>query len=201
MDQAYARLQKFKVNGISRGPQRIPDWNKAAAGVRAYYFKDPDNHPLELIYFPPGKGRPRWQEKTGRLFLGIDHTAIAVSDTEKSLKFYHDLLGLKIAGNSLNYGIEQERLNRVPGSRVRITSLRAPEGPGIEFLEYLTPRDGKPYPRDAKPNDILFWQIQLNFDRLDKLFALYGQNTKHSALVRDPDGHALKLKFGKGGDS
>ncbi|HEY9769387.1 MAG TPA: VOC family protein [Coleofasciculaceae cyanobacterium] len=45
------------------------------------------------------------------MFLGIEHTAIAISDTETSLNFYRDLLGLELAGKSENYGTEQEHLN------------------------------------------------------------------------------------------
>ncbi len=211
MDAAYARLRQFKVKSISTEPQRIPDWNKAAAGIKALYFKDMDNHALELIYFPPGKGDPRWQRKTEDLFLGIDHTAIAVWDTESSLRFYRDGLGLKVAGESLNYGIEQEHLNHVFGSRVRITGLRAPEGPGIEFLEYLTPRDGRPYPEDSKPNDLWHWQVTLNIEDASDFFRrlmsnrtrfispefvdiqALGLGGKKAALIRDPDAHALKL--------
>jgi hypothetical protein len=60
---------------IPTAPQRIPDSNQAAAGIRAFYFKDPDGHNLEVIYFPPGKGNPKWKKPTNQTFLGIDHTA------------------------------------------------------------------------------------------------------------------------------
>src|ERR1043166_279578 len=130
MDRAYQQLRAHKVQHTSTGPQRIPDWNKAAVGIRAFYFKDPDGHNLELIYFPTGKGNPKWQQTSGNLFLGIDHTAIVVTETERSLQFYRDLLGIKVAGESENYGTEQEHLNNVFGSRVRITGLRAPAGLG-----------------------------------------------------------------------
>lgn len=68
------------------------------------------------LQFPEGKGDAKWQRKD-RLFLGIDHTAIVVSNTEASLKFYRDVLGLHIAGTSENYGTEQEHLNNVFGAR------------------------------------------------------------------------------------
>jgi Glyoxalase/Bleomycin resistance protein/Dioxygenase superfamily len=106
------------------------------------YFKDPDGHNLEIIYFPPEKRDPRWQNANGKLFLGIDHTAIVVEDTTHSLKFYRDLLGLKLARESMNHGTEQEHLNNVAGARLRISGLRAESGPGIEFLDYLTPKTG-----------------------------------------------------------
>ena len=211
MDKAYQELRAHKVHHTSTSPQRIPDWNKAAAGIKAFYFKDPDGHNLELIYFPSGKENPKWQQTNGRLFLGIDHTAIAVSDTDQSLQFYRDSLGMKPAGESENYGPEQEHLNGVFGSRVRINALRAEAGPGIEFLDYLTPRDGRAAPPDTRANDLWHWQTALRVNRADK--AAQKLNTKlvrfvsagvvtlptralgiaKGFLVRDPDGHGLQL--------
>ncbi|CAN1210155.1 hypothetical protein TUMEXPCC7403_08165 [Tumidithrix helvetica PCC 7403] len=81
-----------------------------------------------------------------RIFLGIDHTAIAVGNTETSLKFYRDLLGMRLAGTSENFGTEQEHLNNVFGAKLHISGLRATTGLGVEFLEYLAPSDGKPFP-------------------------------------------------------
>ena len=92
MAKAYAALRRAGVEQVSPGPQRLPDWNPAAAGIEAFYFRDPEGHNLELIHFPPGKGEPRWQDAGGRLFLGIDHTALAVSDTGRAVDFYRDRL-------------------------------------------------------------------------------------------------------------
>jgi catechol 2,3-dioxygenase-like lactoylglutathione lyase family enzyme len=211
MDKAYQQLRANRVQHTSTGPQRIPDWNKAAAGIRAFYFKDPDGHNLELIYFPSGKGNPKWQQTNGRLFLGIDHTAIAVSDTDRSLQFYRDTLGMQLAGESENYGTEQEHLNNVFGSRVRISGLRTNSGPGVEFLDYLTPRDGRPTPVDSRANDLWHWQTTMRVGRADaaaeKLkagrvrFVSPGVTTipdqalgiNKGFLVRDPDGHGVQL--------
>src|SRR5216110_161091 len=161
MDKAYARLRQAKVQHASSGPQRLPDWNKNAAGISAFYFKDPDEQPIEILQFPPDKGAEKWHRPTGKLFLGIDHTAIVVWDTEASLKFYRDLLGMRVAGESENYGTEQEHLNNVFGVHLRITALRAAEGPGIELLEYLAPRDGRPFPPDEHANDLVHRQTVL----------------------------------------
>src|SRR5437016_5929342 len=98
MDRAYAVLRQNRVEHASSGPQRLPDWNKNAGGIKAFYFKDPDEHPVEILQFPEGKGDPKWHQPSDRLFLGIDHTAIVVSDTDASLRFSRDLPGLPIAG-------------------------------------------------------------------------------------------------------
>jgi catechol 2,3-dioxygenase-like lactoylglutathione lyase family enzyme len=81
-----------------------------------------------------------------------------VGNTAASLAFYRDVLGLRVVGESENYGPEQEHLNHVFGARLQITTLRTAMGPAIEFLEYLTPRDGRPMPIDERANDLLHWQ-------------------------------------------
>jgi catechol 2,3-dioxygenase-like lactoylglutathione lyase family enzyme len=225
MDRAYKRLRAFKVQHASTGPQRLPDWNRNAAGIQAFYFRDPDGHFLEVLEFPPDKGDPKWHRSASfqnapALFLGIDHTAIVISDTEASLKFYRDVLGMKVVGESENYGTEQEHLNNIFGARLRITSLHAAEGPGVEFLEYLAPRDGRPYPPEEQANDLIHWQTRFVGARIDEAAsALQTSRSKlistgvveltapdhdgkrqsdkagfqRSIVVRDPDGHAVQL--------
>jgi catechol 2,3-dioxygenase-like lactoylglutathione lyase family enzyme len=211
MDRAYARLRQQKVQHASTGPQRLPDWNAKARGIQAFYFRDPDGHPLEILQFPPDKGDPRWHRPVGKLFLGIDHTAIVVGDTEASLSLYRDVLGLQVVGESENYGPEQERLNNVFGARLRITTLRAAAGPAIEFLEYLSPRDGRPMPADARANDLVHWQTRLVTRdaaavaqglRKGRLgFVSPGVVTLNGSplgftkgfLVRDPDSHVIQV--------
>lgn len=211
MEKAYGWLRENKVEHASTGPQRLPDWNKNASGIKAFYFKDPDKHALEILQFPEGKGADKWHS-TKSLFLGIDHTAIVVSNTDASLKFYRDTLGLQIAGTSENYGTEQEHLNNVFGARLRITALRAVGGgPGIEFLEYLTPRDGRPYPADGRANDVFHWQTNLAVGSVEGvaqnllagkyLFVSPGAvalsdnqlGFSKGLLVRDPDGHVMEI--------
>jgi len=187
IDPAYARVLRAGAVPISTGTQQLPAWNPHAGGIRAVYFRDPDGHPLELIQFPPGKGEARWQDKE-RLFLGIDHTAFATAETQRSLAFYRDRLGFHIAGTSENWGIEQERLSAIPGVHVRITTLRAASGPGIELLDYLT-RGGRPIPADTMPDDL--WAEEIVLHRADIPVA--------GETLRDPDGHALRLVGAQGG--
>ena len=147
---------------------------------------------------------------TDELFLGIDHTAIVISDTEASLRFYRDVLGMRVAGESENYGPEQERLNNVFGARLRITALRAGAGPGIEFLEYLAPRDGRPYPPEEKANDLIHWQTRFLGMSADEAAQISGKPVRlrfhrscrtsgrkagfrKAVMVRDPDGHAVQI--------
>ena len=209
MDAAYARLRQHHVDYASPEPQRLPDWNPNAGGIKAFYFKDPDGHPLEILQFPEGKGDAKWHKTTG-LFLGIDHTAIVVGSTETSLAFYRDVLGLRVAGDSTNYGPEQERLNNVFGARLHITGLRAQAGgPGIEFLEYVTPRNGRPA-SGIESNDLAHWETTVTTHDTDQAFerllsgravlvspavAMFrsDQRFRKALLVHDPDEHAVKV--------
>lgn len=211
MDKAYAVLRKKMVMHVSTGPQTIPASNTVAAGVKAFYFHDPDMHYLELIYFPKDKGLAKWQNIHGKLFMGIDHTAIAVRNTDSSLHFYENILGIMRKGDSWNMGIEQAHLNFVESARLHITGLRAATGPGIEFLEYLSPGTGKPYPADSRADDIWHWQTTLQVADIETLYKkLYeagyrfiskgivtlttkDRQTARAFIVRDADGHAMLL--------
>jgi catechol 2,3-dioxygenase-like lactoylglutathione lyase family enzyme len=134
-----------------------------------------------------------------------------VGHTEARRHFYRDILGLHVVGKSENYGPEQERLTNVFGARLCITTLRAAAGPAIEFLEYLTPRHGRPIAVDEPANDLGRWQTTLVTRRvsdvaqrvrtallpwvspgvitlLDRQLGL-----QQGLLVRHPDGHVLQL--------
>ncbi|MEH1928516.1 VOC family protein [Nostoc sp.] len=212
MDRAYAHLRSFSIQPISVAPQTMPPDNEASAGVRAFKFKDPDGHDLELIWFPPDKGKDKWHQNSHRLFLGIDHSAIAVSNTEQSLHFYCDLLGMQIDSRSLNWQSTQTRLDNLPGAKVRITALRTvQDGMGIELLDYILPGKGRPIPSDWKSYDIAKVQIELVVNEIEQAVEILRQNGvefvssrivqftdsaslyRKGCLVKDPDGHAILL--------
>jgi catechol 2,3-dioxygenase-like lactoylglutathione lyase family enzyme len=202
MDAAYAQLREHNVQHASTGPQTLPDWNPNAGGIKAFYFKDPDGNHLEVLEFPPDKGDARWHEPGGGLFLGIDHTAIVVRDTEPSLAFFQGVLGLEVHGHSENYGTEQEHLNNVFGARLLITSLSAPAGPAVEFLDYLAPTTGRPIPLDTRANDLWHWQIRMetpDLDALEKTLRQAGAALVSPGIVEMPDdalalGRALMVR-------
>ena len=97
------------------------------------------------------------------------------------------------------------------GARLRITTLRAPVGPGVELLEYLAPRDGRAAPADARPNDLAHWQTSLVAEAAEAVFRAAREGAcgtlssevvapaepalgfARGALLRDPDGHGLRV--------
>jgi catechol 2,3-dioxygenase-like lactoylglutathione lyase family enzyme len=210
IDALEKRVLDHGAAAISRGTQTLPLTNPAAGGIRAFYFRGPSAHPLELIWYPAGKGQPRWQAARAPL-LGIDHTAIAVADSDRSRAFYVDQLGLAVAGRSLNSGREQAALSGVDGAEVRITGLRGRVGPGVELLEYAEPRRGRPLPDDTRASDLWYAEVTLAVRDLERVvsqlraagthFVSDGirdtrqlvPGTRRGVVVRDPDGHAVRL--------
>ena len=81
-------------------------------------------------------GNPLWHRPGPLVFVGIDHPALTVRNTEESVRCYGDLLGLTIAGGTFNMGVEQEFLDGLSGARARVTGMQPEKGPpGVEFLE------------------------------------------------------------------
>jgi catechol 2,3-dioxygenase-like lactoylglutathione lyase family enzyme len=181
MDAAYAHLSRYSDwHPITTGgPQLLPH---ASGSVKAFKFRDPDGHPLELIWFPPGVGRAkRGGTKTKRTFLGIDHSALSVTATRSSVGFYKNL-GFRVSSRSLNHGVAQNRLDGLPEARVRVTGLRASDelGPGLELLAY------KP---TGRRQTLSATDLATDWITLD---AGAGDHTDPILLV-DPDGHRIVL--------
>lgn len=211
------RLQPGFASGalrpISSAPQRLPDWNVAAAGIVAYKFHDPEGHPLELLHFPAGKGEARWHRDQAAPLLGIDHSAIGIADTAASRRFYGEVVGLRLGGEGVNRGPEQDQLDGLEGTQVAISSLRCPSGAGIECLDYRQPGGGRPMPSDLAPQDAAHWQLRLRLPSLEGLAARVDAcggrlisagivelgdqaaliGARRALQVADPDGHRLQL--------
>jgi catechol 2,3-dioxygenase-like lactoylglutathione lyase family enzyme len=215
MDAAYKVLQDNNVQQISAYPITIPQTNPGAAGIRAIKFHDPEGHDLELLSYPPGKGEPSFHKPTSRLFLGLSHTAMTVGSTEKGVTFYRDVLGLEVGGVTLNTGVTQDVLDNLFNDTCRVTPMvPASAPPHIEFLDYKTPPGGRPMPADTRANDLWHWQTSLVTNDIQALTERLREagvqfitpdvvsipsdaqaqlGFKKAVMVRDPNGHAIRL--------
>ena len=202
MRRAYARLRPWRSPAITvGGPQVLPP---ADGRVAAFKFRDPDGHPLELLWFPAGQGRARWHKQRRPLFLGIDHSAITVANTAASLRFYRDGLKMREAYATLNRGMVQSKLDGLPGAVVRVTGLRprTGDGAGIELLQYQ-PSEGRSGP-PAVVADVWKTRLVLRVDDLEATLARLPAEPSGAVqrspdgslvvLVQDPDGHSLILE-------
>jgi len=204
--QTWKRLDGSLQGGITQGgPVRLPP---NTGSVTAFKFRDPEGHPLELISFPPGVGAAVWQETRGEGLLGCDHTAIAVLDLDRSIAFYTELLGFRVAGRSLNHGPEQDRLDDVAGCEVDVLALEpsAVATPHVELLHYRMP-PGRTSTSAVQANDMASARQIHKTDNLSALverlntggvtFLSPGvvtlKDSGKAAAIRDPDGHMIVL--------
>ncbi len=178
IDAAYRELRTIPGwKPISRdGPQRLP---ARSGGVSAYKFRDPDGHPLELLEFPADNIPDRWPfAPASNGVLGIDHTAISVADTDRSIAFYESL-GLRVTARSINVGPEQDRLDGLDGVAVEVTAMSADDAtPHVELLCYR----GWHVHSIVGVSDIAATRI---------VFRSHGSHGSRGEHLVDPDGHRL----------
>lgn len=184
------------------GPQQLP----AVSGrVTAFKFRDPEGHPLELLAFPDRSRPGRWQALSASPFLGIDHSALSVADTARSIAFYEDL-GLAVSHRSLNVGPEQDRLDGMTAVQVEVTAMASPDSP-TPHVEFLCYSGSHPVWTRPAPNDIAATRLVFVVDKSEELKALCGRWLRALvaapwklddrclyALLRDPDDHLILLE-------
>jgi catechol 2,3-dioxygenase-like lactoylglutathione lyase family enzyme len=184
------------IDAAWRRLSRLPDWTAMTAGgpqclppstgnVKAFKFRDPEGHPLEFLEFPAGRRPAYWSTSSSDLFLGIDHSALSVSDVEASLGFYR-AFGLRVAARTLNHGAEQARLDGIVDPQVDVIALEpATATPHVELLHYRTtaPR----HPVTLHSNDLA--ATRLVMEAVGDL-----DSNSCGSLLRDPDGHLLELR-------
>ena len=168
---AWSRALNAGATPISR--QRPVTLPKSAGSVTAVKFRDSEGHPLEFLQFPGG-ANPDW---TGRGIMGIDHSAISISDVAASRRFYAGH-GLSEGEMTINQGAAQVALDALNAVAVDVLPMRPLDNPPhVELLGYRHPVARQHSPLAA--NDIAATRIVWRSD--------------HNALVRDPDGHLHQL--------
>ena len=174
----------------SEGPQRLP---ASSGGVSAFKFRDPEGHPLELLAFPEKDMPAHWkqvlQDAHGDSpFLGIDHSAICVSDGTRSVSFYESL-GLIVSNRSVNSDPAQAKLDDLDRPFVDVIAMSADQAtPHLELLCYRN-RDNNDS-LDLQANDVAATSLVFEADDRSK------QNETPDMWQRsliDPDGHRLVI--------
>src|SRR3954471_7794305 len=99
--------------------------------------------------------------------LAADHTGITVSDIERSLSFWRDVLGFELSHRAHQKGPLAEQITGVVGAEILIAVLKAP-GHKIELLEYRAPADRK-QENNLRACDLGAAHIALIVDNLDEI--------------------------------
>ena len=139
--------------------------------------------------------------------IATDHTGITVSNLERSLAFWRDVLGFELSHRAHQTGELAEEITGVPGAEISLAVLKAP-GHKIELLEYRAPKDRKRI--DVRPCDVGSAHVAFTVDNLEavlKAIAASGWRTagepqtlssgpnagKRVIYVRDPDGTTIEF--------
>src|SRR5438128_4356036 len=73
--------------------------------------------------------------------IAADHTGITVSNLERSLAFWRDVLGFEFSHSAHQKGERPEQITGVKDAELKLAVLKTPSGHKIELLEYFAPAD------------------------------------------------------------
>jgi catechol 2,3-dioxygenase-like lactoylglutathione lyase family enzyme len=140
--------------------------------------------------------------------VSADHTGITVSNLERSLAFWRDVLGFELSHTAHQKGELAKEITGVEGAELKLAVLKTPGGHKVELLEYLAPADRKR--ANLRPCDVGSVHLALLVEdlhgALDRI-AVSGWKTagqpqiltkgpnagKRVVYVRDPDGTTIEL--------
>jgi catechol 2,3-dioxygenase-like lactoylglutathione lyase family enzyme len=141
--------------------------------------------------------------------VAADHTGITVSNLERSLAFWHDVLGFEYSHTTHQKGKMAEEITGVADAEINLAVVKAPGGHKIELLEYLAPADRKKR-TGLRPCDVGHVHVALTVDDLEAVLNTIaasgckeagepqtltsGPNAgKRVVYVRDPDGTTIEF--------
>lgn len=141
--------------------------------------------------------------------IAADHTGITVSNLERSLAFWRDVLGFEFSHRAHQSGDMAEEITGVKGAELKLAVMKAPGGHKIELLEYLGPPNRKE-DGGLRPCDVGHVHLALTVDNLEPLLErvarsgwkpagepqtlTHGPNAgKRVIYLRDPDGTTIEF--------
>lgn len=162
---------------------------------------------------------PLFAGNTG-VVVAVESIGMTVSDIDRSVAFYSDVLAFKPVSDVEVDGPEYDRLWGVFGVRARVVRMQLGEQQ-LELIEFLAPPDVRPIPVPSYSNDLWFQHFAIVVRDME---AAWVQLRKHhvrqisprpqmipisnpaaagikAIKFRDPDGHNLELLWfpeGKG---
>jgi catechol 2,3-dioxygenase-like lactoylglutathione lyase family enzyme len=146
--------------------------------------------------------------KRKQFCIVADHTGITVSNLERSLAFWRDVLGFELSHTAHQTGELAKEITGVESAELKLAVLKTPGGHKIELLEYLAPADRRR--ANLRSCDVGSAHIALLVEDLDAVLERIassgwkaagkpqtlntGPNAgKRVVYVRDPDGTTIEF--------
>ena len=140
--------------------------------------------------------------------IDADHTGITVSNLDRALDFWQNVLGFEFSHTAHQAGRMAEEITGVSGAEIKLAVVKTPGGHKIELLEYLAPSDRKCV--DLRPCDVGSVHVAFTVDNLDAVLSTIGRASwkaagkpqtltvgpnagKRVIYVRDPDGTTIEF--------
>lgn len=138
----------------------------------------------------------------------FNHVSVTCADFERSLAFYHELLGLPILDQGEVSSEEIEAVVGMEDVRLRFAEIGFGEGGFLELFEYLNPRGEPVRSRTCDPGDVHFCLTVDDVDGVFERLTAAGVTTRSPAPVRigrgdwkgagafycvDPDGVTIEI--------
>jgi glyoxylase I family protein len=106
--------------------------------------------------------------------IAADHTGITVSNLERALEFWQNVLGFEFSHRAHQTGEMAEQITGVKGAEIKLAVVKAPGGHKIELLEYLALPDRKQHVGPStslrtslRPCDVGHIHVALTVEDLD----------------------------------
>lgn len=140
--------------------------------------------------------------------LAVDHTGMTVSNVERSLTFWREVLGFELSHRAHHSGELASEVTGVAEAEIKIAVLKG-YGHKIELLEYVYPPD-RSMKLERRACDVGSVHVALTVENLDAILETIaasgwkppgrpqtltsGPNAgKRVVYVRDPDGNTIEL--------
>ena len=103
----------------------------------------------------------------------MEHVVIVAKDREKSVRFYRDILGLKVIFDNVLEGEQLDQIVRLSRAKLNVYLLGKENvnAGKVEIIQYLS-HEGRPLPKDTSLSDCGLRFISFRVDDMDKAYSL-----------------------------
>jgi len=101
------------------------------------------------------------------MITSVNHTSFTVSDLDRSIAFYRDLLGMELISLAGRDPAFVEKVTGIPGANLKVAYLQAP-GHRLELIQYFSPPGKK---LELQTNNVGCAHLAFNVDDLPKMYA------------------------------
>lgn len=125
------------------------------------------------------------------MITGMHHTGLVVTDLEKALEFYRDVLGLEVVRVTERQGSEISQIVGYEDTHLKAALLRIGNGHILELIQYISP---PPHGRQTEERNTL-GAGHLAFDT-DDIWATYEDIRRRGAAPLNPPVEVTPGSFG-----